>query len=97
MTQAQPDIVPWLLNRAEDEDISAKLHAHNEEQYQRHFERARNLRAAAVTIERLRAERDGERAAREKTERALRSKDEAMDVLFKRLHSAGVDCSDLIP
>lgn len=47
--------------------------------------------------ERMRAERDGERQARENCERALRGKDEAMGILFKRLQLAGVDVSDLLP
>lgn len=38
-----------------------------------------------------------EREAREKADAALRSKDRAMDVLFKRLSKAGVDYSDLLP
>ncbi len=39
----------------------------------------------------------GERDARERCERALRSKDEAMSVLFKRMADAGVDYSDFLP
>lgn len=46
---------------------------------------------------RLERERDGEREAREKSDAALRSKDNAMSVLLKRLDRAGVDYSDLIP
>ncbi len=42
-------------------------------------------------------ERDGEREAREKIERAYRKLDAAMGILFERLNKAGVDCSDLIP
>lgn len=37
----------------------------------------------------------GERDARDKAMAALRSKDEAMGVLFDRLRRAGVDCTDL--
>ncbi|MCC2649901.1 MAG: hypothetical protein K0R61_13 [Microvirga sp.] len=54
-------------------------------------------RDAIAAIERLIAERDGEREARHKVEKALAAKDEAMGVLFERLAAAGVDCSDLIP
>ncbi len=42
-------------------------------------------------------ERDGEREAREKLDRAYQQKDQAMGELFRRLDRAGVDCSDLIP
>jgi hypothetical protein len=48
-------------------------------------------------VERACAERDSERAERQKLEVALRSKDAAMGVLFDRLRMAGVDVSDLIP
>lgn len=48
-------------------------------------------------IERLKAERDSERDARHKADDALRQKDRAMSVMFKRLDKAGVDYSDLIP
>ena len=41
-------------------------------------------------------ERDGEREARGKIERAYRKQDKAMGVLFERLNAAGVDCSDLV-
>lgn len=65
---------------------------------------ARALLAQSAEVERLREaleqmrkERDGEREAREHTSAALRGKDEAMGVLFKRLQSAGVDCDDLMP
>lgn len=52
---------------------------------------------AAHEIERLTAERDGEREARHNADAALRSKDAAMSVLFDRMRAAGVDFSDLIP
>lgn len=45
---------------------------------------------------RLERERDSERDAREKMDDALRRKDAAMSVMFKRLDKAGVDYSDLI-
>jgi hypothetical protein len=45
----------------------------------------------------LRGQRDSEREAREKLDSALRQKDIAMSVLFKRLDMARVDYSDLIP
>lgn len=48
-------------------------------------------------VQQLMNERDGEREAREKIERAYRKQDAAMGVLFDRLNKAGVDCSDLIP
>lgn len=48
-------------------------------------------------IERLKADRDSERDARHKADDALRQKDRAMSVMFKRLDTAGVDYSDLIP
>ena len=61
------------------------------------------LAAAADEIDRLtrerdeaRRERDGERDAREKSDRALRGKDEAMGELFRRLQAAGLDVSDLV-
>ena len=46
---------------------------------------------------RLERERDGEREARHKADAALRMKEDAMQVLFDRMRSAGVDFSDLIP
>lgn len=52
---------------------------------------------AASEIERVGKERDSERDARERADRALREKDRAMSVMFKRLDKAGVDYSDLIP
>ncbi len=55
--------------------------------------RVRKAEAALVTRTN---ERDGEREARERCSDALREKDAAMGVLFKRLSHAGVDCSDLI-
>lgn len=48
-------------------------------------------------IERLTAERDGEREARHKSDAALRMKADAMNILFDRMRAAGVDFSDLIP
>ncbi len=50
----------------------------------------------AAEIERLRNEVEGEREGRNRLDKALRQKDEAMGVLFDRLAKAGVDCSDLI-
>lgn len=47
-------------------------------------------------LDRARAQRDGEREARDRCMMALREKDKAMGVLFERLRVAGVDCSDLI-
>lgn len=46
---------------------------------------------------RLERERDGEKEARHKADAALRAKDRAMDVLFRRMRTADVDYSDLIP
>lgn len=54
------------------------------------------LTAKDEIIAGLTRERDGEREAREKCSSALRQKDEAMGELFRRLHAARVDCSDLI-
>jgi hypothetical protein len=51
----------------------------------------------AAEFRRLENERDGEREARERSDAALRMKDDAMNVLFDRLRTAGVDYSDLIP
>lgn len=48
-------------------------------------------------INRLIAELEAERCEREKLSKGMRSKDEAMGVLFQRLAAANVDCSDLIP
>lgn len=48
-------------------------------------------------FKRLERERDGEREAREKADHALRRKDSAMSIMFRRLDKAGVDYSDLIP
>ena len=45
---------------------------------------------------RLERERDSERDAREKCDAALRQKDRAMSVMFKRLDKANIDYSDLI-
>ena len=53
------------------------------------------LRELEVELTQRTRERDGEREAREKIERAYREKDAAMGVLFERLNKAGVDCSDL--
>lgn len=55
------------------------------------------LEERIAQIERLRGERDSERDARQKADDALRQKDRAMSVMFKRLDKAGVDYSDLIP
>lgn len=52
---------------------------------------------AEARLREIERERDGEREAREKCDRALRMKDEAVGELLHRLHKAGVDCSDLIP
>lgn len=57
----------------------------------------RDMMRRAEQVERLIADRDVEREARWKVEKALVAKDEAMGVLFKRLADAGVDCSDLLP
>lgn len=57
----------------------------------------REVLALFDTVDRLRAEVESEREARQKLDRALRAKDEAMGTLFKRLTAIGVDCSDLIP
>lgn len=55
------------------------------------------LEERIAQIERLKADRDSERDARHKADEALRQKDRAMSVMFKRLDKAGVDYSDLIP
>lgn len=47
-------------------------------------------------IERLKADRDSEREARQKSDDALTGKDKAMGVLFQRLDAAGIYYSDLI-
>lgn len=52
---------------------------------------------AAHEIEDLQRRLDSEIDARNNCMAALRGKDEAMSVLFDRLHRAGVDTSDLIP
>lgn len=51
----------------------------------------------AAEVERLGRVAASEREAREKCDRALRMKDEAMGELLSRLQTAGIDCSDLIP
>lgn len=48
-------------------------------------------------FKRLERERDGEREAREKSDHALRQKDSAMSIMFRRLDKAGIDYSDLMP
>lgn len=48
-------------------------------------------------IDELIGELDGERRQRDLLDKALRSKDAAMGVLFQRLHKAGIDTGDLIP
>jgi hypothetical protein len=53
------------------------------------------LYAAREEIDRLRAEIESERDARQKCDAALRAKDEAMSILFSRLRNARIDCSDL--
>ena len=54
------------------------------------------LEEAAETICQMANEREAERDEVGKLDRALRHKDEAMEVLFQRLRDARVDCSDLI-
>lgn len=61
-----------------------------------HAQHDRDMTQHAEQVERLIADRDSEREAREKCEAALAGKDGAMSVLFDRLGAAGVDCSDLI-
>ena len=56
----------------------------------------RDLIQRAEQVKRLIADRDNEREARWKLEKAFNEKDKAMGVLFERLNAAGVDCSDLI-
>lgn len=56
----------------------------------------RDMIQRAEQVQRLIADRDSERDERLKCEAALREKDKGMSVLFDRLHSAGVDISDLI-
>lgn len=57
----------------------------------------RDMRQRLEQIERLITERNAEREARWKCEKALAEKDQAMNVLFGRLKAAGVDFSDLVP
>lgn len=59
-------------------------------------EALQTIKDQADEIERLKAENDGEMAARINIELALRKKEAAMDMLFDRLRDAGVDYSDLI-
>lgn len=47
--------------------------------------------------DRWKAIAEGERESRWKTDAALRQKEGGMQVLFDRLHKAGIDTSDLIP
>jgi len=54
------------------------------------------LQMALEDIARLGRAAASERDAREKMDDALRRKDRAMSVMFKRLDKAGVDYSDLI-
>lgn len=61
------------------------------------LDHANAMDRARAEIKRLTAELDGEREARHKTDAALRMKEDAMQVLFDRLRTAGVDFSDLIP
>lgn len=54
------------------------------------------LNKLEAEIERLKADRDGQRDEHQKCSVALTKKDEAMSVLFGRLSAAGIDFSDLI-
>jgi hypothetical protein len=57
----------------------------------------RDMTQRAEQVQRLIADRDGEREARWKCETALTEKDKTMGVLFDRMRAAGVDFEDLIP
>lgn len=57
----------------------------------------RDMQSLSEQVARLRGDRDSERDARWKCEKALAEKDQAMGVLFDRMRAAGVDFSDLIP
>lgn len=76
-------------------DGAGPLNGSNE--FVRQFETGPINHVAARTIERLMAERDGEREAHQKTYAALAEKDQAMGVVMDRAMAAGVDFSDLIP
>lgn len=56
----------------------------------------RDMQKRLEQIERLKADRDGEREAREKSDRAYRLKEEAMQVLWNRLIANNIDVSDLV-
>ena len=55
------------------------------------------LNATDRSVERYEDEPAAEREERQRYQTALNEKDKAMGILFDRLYSAGVDCSDLIP